>query len=431
MLLALWLAATALRAEPLPQPLTLAQALALAADTHPDIRARLAGRDAARAERDAVAASTAFEARLLADGRWVQPSTGGSGDLGGSGSELTSRNDSRVHLILSRQLYDFGRSAAETAAAEARSEAEDFRVEAARSAHRLRVMRDFFDVLLADLAFAEADEAMAIEFVRLERIENRNRLGQASDVALADQRFRYQQQRLRRYRAEARQRTSRARLAETLDRPGELPADLVAPQLADVDAELPELDAWMERALRDNPRLRALRAEAEAAREQLRAARYAGRPVLRGELRASDWAREFSTREKYRAGLVLDMPLYTGGRTDALRARARAKLDEVEARLAARQSEIRQALREARERIGVLRAQRDQAQSELELRDLSLDRARTLYEMEAVADLGNAMSDFSGARLRKAQAEYQLVLTRGEIALLLGDTDWNPLRQRP
>ena len=64
---------------------------------------------------------------------------------------------------------------------------------------------------------------MAIEYVRLDRLRERNALQQVSDVAVAEQDYRYQSARVARYRTQARQRTSRAQLAETLNRPGELP----------------------------------------------------------------------------------------------------------------------------------------------------------------------------------------------------------------
>ena len=63
------------------------------------------------------------------------------------------------------------------------------------------------------------------------------------------------------------QRTSRAQLAETLNRPGDLPGDLVAPLPGHLERDLPELKQWLDQALASNPTLVALRAEAEAARE--------------------------------------------------------------------------------------------------------------------------------------------------------------------
>jgi len=420
--------AAAAAAEPLPQPLSLEQALTLsAAWEHPALAEQQAEAELARARRDETAAELGLDARFIADGRWIEASTNDNVNASDrDDSRFTSHNDSRLHLIVTKRLYDFGQSDARIAAADTLHEVEQLRLEAARGRRRVEIMRSFFEVVLADLAAAEAEEAMAIEYVRLDRLRQRNALKQVSDVQLAEQDYRYQQRRVARYEAQARQRTSRARLAETLNRPGELPGDLVAPAPAQLERDLPELEQWLDQALERNPTLLALRAEAEAAREQLRAARYGNRPVVRGELQAADYEREFATRDKYRAAISLEVPLYSGGRLDAQRSEALASAQQVDARLAQAQSEIRQALLEAWERIGVLRVQREQALTEMEFRDLNLDRARTLYELEAQADLGNNMADFSGARLRRAQAEYQLALTWAEVALLTGHPEWDP-----
>jgi outer membrane protein TolC len=421
----LWLCSSAL-GEPLPEPLTLEQALALGSASHPVLEAQYAQLGLAEAQRDEVSSQLGLEARFIADGRWVEPSTNDNA-TDADDSRFTSHNDSRLHLVVTKRLYDFGQSDARIAAANARAEVEALRLETLRGRHRLEVARSFLEVVLADLASAEAEEAMAIEYVRLDRLRQRNELKQVSDVEVARQDYRYQSRRVERYEAQARQRTRRARLAEVLDRPGELPDNVIPPELQDLDREVPDLSQWIDQALVANPTLKALRADAEAAREQMRAARYGNRPVLTGELQASDYEREFATRDRYRAALALEVPLYTGGRLDARRAAAIASAQRVDAELAQAQSEVRQALVEARERIGVLQVQREQAAAEMDYRDLNLDQARTLYDLEARADLGNNMADFSGSRLRLAQASYQLALTWAEVALLTGHAEWDVL----
>ncbi len=405
-------------AATLPQPLSLQDALAFASTAHPDILAQRAATEQALAQRSQVASDSAVELRLIADGRLVEPSTN---------NPRISRNDSRLHLTLSKRLYDFGQTRAANAAAQARLASEQQQEQVVLQQHRLQIMRDFFEVLLADLDYAVADEAMAIEFVRLDRMRQRNALGQVSDVELAEQENRYQQQRTIRYRAESLQRSRRARLAESLNRPGDLPADLVEPELKGLDREAPDIDQLVHEAMLGNPTLIKLKLALEAGRHSVQAARKAGRPVISGELTASDYAREFTTRDQLRAGLLLDMPLYTGGRVDARRAEAVARLHASEAQYARQQIEVRQALREAVERIGVLQVEREQAIAEQAFRDLDLDQARTNYELEFASDLGNSMADATAARLHRARAEYQLVLTWMEIALLTGRSDYNLL----
>jgi len=417
----LWLAwsATALAADPLPQPLTLEQALAFSqADNHPQTEAQLAAREAADAEREAAGAETGLDVRLLADGRYVEPSTN---DRGGS------TNDSRVQLVISKPLYDFGQTQARVAAADALVDSAALTLESVYRQRRLAIMRAFFEVLLADLDYAAANESMAIEYVRLDRLRDRNSLGQASDVELAQQQVRYEKGRTARYQAESRQRLTRGTLAEALNRPGELSAELVPPVLKGLDREIPTLDELVKLALDDNPALAGLRARAESDRNRIQAARAAGRPVLTGELEAADYAREFATRDRYRASLLLDVPLYTGGRDDARQAKALAGLHATEASIAQKESELREFLRNAVERLTLLKVEREGASAEQRFRDIDLDRARAEYEHEFAADLGNAMADYSAAKLRRTRADYQTALTWAEIAAVTGKTEWDPL----
>jgi outer membrane protein TolC len=405
-------------AGPLPQPLTLEQALEFARSGHPQTRLQLAESESAEAERAAAAARTGFDARILADGRLVEP-TDNDADI--------SSNDSRIELILSKPLYDFGHTRARVAAAEARVDSEALNLESVYRRRRIAIMRAYFDVLLADLEYATANEAMAIQYVRLDRLRDRNALGQASDVALAEQQVRYERGRAARYKAESQQRLARGRLAEALGRPGELSSELAPPELAGLDREPPELDELIRLALAENPAMQGLRARAEADRLRIQAARATGRPVLTGELTAADYAREFATRDRYRARLLLDVPLYTGGRVGARQAEALAGLHATEAKIAQKESELRETLREAVEQLVLLRVEREGAGAEQAFRDLDLDRARAEYEHEFAADLGNAMADQTAARLRSLRADYELALTWARIAAITGRPEWDPV----
>ena len=405
-------------AEPLPQPLTLQQAMGFAASDHPQYRLQRAKQTQREAQLLTTLSDQNLEAHFIADGRLVEPSTN---------TPRVSRNDSRLHLTVSKRLYDFGQSKAETTVAETRLASEQQRLAYVVQQRRLEIMRDFLDVLLADRAYAVGDEAMAIEFVRLDRLRQRNKLSQRSDIALAEQETLYQKQRGIRYRAEAQQRITRARLAESMNRPDDLAADLVAPVSQLVGRELPELDLLVKQAMENNLLLLVLHQEAAADQQQMQLARKSGRPVLSGELTASDYAREFTTRDKLRAGLLLDVPLYTGGRVKARRAEAIALLHETQAKLAQTKSEIRLSLREAVEQLGVLRVKHEEALAEQTFRDLDLDRSRTNYELEFASDLGNTMADSTAAGLKRMQAEFQMLLTWAEIALLTGHAEWDPV----
>jgi hypothetical protein len=218
--------------EPVPDPLSLEQALAFATD-HPRVRAR-------------TAAAEAPEPRPLELPR-PQPLYLGCHSLAFSGARPA---DAARDVAWSQLL-------------------------APEDAQRLEIMQRFFDVLLADLSFARDNEAMAVAYVQLDRAEARGELGQFSALQIAELEAKYQRIRRQRAAAEAAQRITRSLLAGALGHPDRLPRDLLTPTLAPQDAEPPALDQVVARALERNARLRAL----------LRARDQAEQTVVRTALR--------------------------------------------------------------------------------------------------------------------------------------------------
>ena len=397
--------------EPLPEPLTLDHALAPADAGHPYLLAAAADADVARAARDRAAAAYGFNAGISAEARWVEPAERALDQ---------THNDSYASLYLSKRLYDFGHTRAAVSAAEAQLAGRELQFADARLRHRLYILERYLDVLLADLQFRVQDEAMAIAYVRLDRARDQHELGQLSDVALLDLETRYQETRSGRIRTQARQRTSRVQLAEALSRPGELSGTLAEPDLSVADGELPELADLMAEVLQTNPQLQALRADTEAARERLHAARALDRPVISGRAQATEYERQTSSADPLAVGVLLEVPLYTGGRSAAERARARAELQRSQAQAARIELELRQELRSLWEEIQVLRASREETRTRTDYRELYLDRSRALYEMEVSTDLGDAMVVSTEARLRQAELDYRLLLDWARLNALRG-----------
>lgn len=395
----------------LPDPLTLEHALSLADAPHPDLLDAQARLDLAEAARMAVDAQMGVNVGIEARAQWVDPS-----DINGD----QSNNDSSAAFFMHKRLYDFGRTSARRSAAESEIKGRELLYLDAQQRRRIAIMEDFFNVLLADLEYVRDNEAMAVAYVDLDKIRDRHELKQVSDIVLLQAESDYQQTRRRAAESRLRQQTSRARLAETLGRPGELPARLVEPDLAVNNRELPPLEQLTADALANNPVLLALRAQLQAAQERLQAARAEQRPTLSGEFRAAQYERDLSGRDDVRIGLVLEVPLYQGGAVQAGIAAAQADLRSVQAQLARAEIDLRQSVLEAWQRLNVLRVQRDEAQVLSAYRDLYLDRSRALYEMEVTADLGDAMVRTSEARLRMAQTEYDLALTWARLDALVG-----------
>lgn len=392
-------------------PLTLDAALAAADAQHPDIAASAARRDAAQAGLAAVQGAGDPQLSLIGELRYVEPPTG----LGDQ-----SHNDSQARIVARQRLYDFGYSAAREQAADDALAGADWALLDARQQHRLAVMQAFFDVLLADLRFARDNEAMSIVYVALDRGRDRQQLGQVSDVRLLELESEYQQVRQGWARSKTNQRLTRIRLAQLLNRPDDPPAELQMPDPVDTGITLPDDQELERQALADNPGLKALRARLAAAEQDLAAARKRYGPVLSGEAQAGVYQRRLGSRNDWEAGLVFELPLYTGRAKDAAVAQARAELAARRAELSAGELALRQAVLKNRLALDDLKVRLEQVQVLGDYRELYLDRSRALYEMEVRTDLGDAMVQMSAVRLQHAKAVFKGLMAQARMAALSG-----------
>jgi outer membrane protein TolC len=392
--------------------LTLDEALGQAELTHPEIQLQLAELELARAEALQTDGDDDLDIRLALNPAYVIPPSIAPQD----------RNDSQAHLVAQKKLYDFGQTKSLIDAAELSTAAQEHLYRHANHRLRLAVMKRYFDVLLADIEFAVENEAMAMAYVRVDRARDEFDLGKLSEVDLFALENTYQEIRLKRYRAETRQRATRSLLAQTLNKPDDLPSDLEVPLLPENKRELPEYEALVEQAMIQNPKLMALNSEMNASRYRMAASRAQNYPTLTGEVRASYYNREFGSRNPFTAGVILDIPIYTGDRTDGDTAVAQAGFMRLQAEHRNEEFIIRQQLLDTWQEIQTLMAQREQATTQIDFRELYLDRSRALYELEATADLGDAMVEQTRARLLELRTELELALSWATIDVLLGNS---------
>ncbi len=398
-------------ADPLPEPLTLDDALQLADGDHPALalsRARLAQQEAEAAR---IAADDAIDIGATLEARVVDPP---------SSALDQDNNDSRATLFVRKRLYDFGHTRALEAAAATSVTGEQLRAGAELLRHRIAIMQAFFDVLLADLEYARDNEAMAVAYVQADRSRDRNELGQLSDIDLLGQETAYQEFRIKRSRSQARQRSTRALLAQLLDRPDQLPSSLVEPDLASNDRPLPDYEQLVAATLDANPGVLSLRSDLEAARLQVRAQRTGRRPVLSGSLVAAANERNVGSRNPLEAELRLEIPLYDGNRVDAEVARAQSDVYRLTAELRQQEYDLRQRVLEIWLDIQTLQAQREQVAIFTRSRALNFDRAQAEYELELKTDFGDALVGQSESALLHAQTEFGLALDWARLAAITG-----------
>lgn len=391
--------------------LSLEDALSQASAGHPDLRIAEAQLGLARADELYVSSQDDFRLNL-------------EGSLRTGRNALTNDRFEPDHLIrlnARKTLWDGGRVEAGSAAAQLESRAQEALLLDTRAQRRLTLMARFFDVLLADLQYAAADEALAVAYVSWDNQRERQQLGEISTPQLAELEARFQDSRMRRNDALRHAKEKRALLANAMHRPGELPGELIDPPLKGNDRPLADFEPLFKTLLEHNPRLRALRQQAGASGARLDALDIQTRPILAFEAEAAAYSRDSYTRDELRAGFNLVWPLFAGAETDARKVRETAQGRLLQSQLEAHTLALRQALFEAREEILHLRAsERPAAETNSLYRDWALERARAEYELEMKTNLGSSMAETQNAKLRRRAVEYRLALAWEKLEALLG-----------
>lgn len=401
----------ALQAQEAVQPLTLEAALASVEAAHPDLLLAQAERDMAVADRDIVASRT-------------DSSVNFEGILR-SGAESTSpyniAPDNSVRLTARKTLYDFGRSSAAEQATVSEVNAREADLTTAKARRRLEVMSRYFDVLIADMQYTADNELMAVVYVAYDQGKDNLAAGKISSVDLAGLEAHYQDTLLKRTASAQRQRITRAMLANAMNRPGDLPGDLIDPNLKSNDRVLPEYDALLSILLANNPRLIAQQEMLAASQQRLQSLRAEKGPTLDAEVQAADYSRAAITRDNLSAGLILSWPLYQGNRADSRMARELAQFNKLQAGSEKLKMDLTQAVLETYLDIVQLQSSgRSAALKQVERSDLVLERSRGLYEMELKSNLGTSMTDTVEANLRVRRNEYLLALDFARMEAMLG-----------
>ncbi len=329
--------------------------------------------------------------------------------------------DNAARLTLSKPLYDFGRTEHGVGAARDVVKAREEDVLDVREQRRLAIMARFFDVLLADLRYTADNEYMAVAYVSWDDGNKRFAAGEISRAEQARLENRYQDVKLRRDEDERQERLTRQRLADAMNQPGKLAADLLPPKLPGNTIDLPDYDRLLPVALAHNRSLLALDAEVAAARQRIAAVRAEKNPRIDLEVTGGDFSRRTVSRDYASGGLVVTWPLYSGRQVDAQVARERAVAEKLRAQREELRRNVADALLDTLTEISWLRASASPAaRQNAQYRDLSLQRARAEYEMEYRTNLGNAMADLQAAGLRDAEVKYRLALALARLSAITG-----------
>lgn len=399
------------QAESLPEPLTLDLALNLIDQSHPDLRYIEADLKKSQSKLQQALSNNDLNVSLMANARWIEPS---------SLATNQSKEDHQAGIFVNKTLYDFGRSSAQIDTASQQVISQNFLFLNAKQNHYLMVMKRYFEVVLADLQFYRYNEEMAVAYIQFDRTQIRAKLGQYTEVDVAEKQAEYQRIRRLRTHSQNQQRVTRSRLAQALNKPNDLPATVAKPELNSVSRKLPDIEVVQKSVNENNPVLRALRAKLIAAKSKVEVARAGSNPLLSGGFEAFEYERELGSSDQWRANIKLEVPLWSGGRVDAAMAKAKAELYKIEAQVAQQELAIQQQVLELWLGIETLKIKHDEVTAAMDYTELSLDKSRALYELEVKSDLGYSMVSFSEAERKVVQTDFDIALAWAQLDALSG-----------
>lgn len=404
-------AETTLQPKQLPQPLTLDLALSLIDQQHPNLRYVNADLQSARSDLQQVLSNNDLSISIKADARWIEPSPVAPNQ---------SNEDHRLGFFINKTLYDFGRSSALTDAASQHVLSQNLKYLSAQQHQYLNVMKRYFDVVLADLQFYRYNEEMAVAYIQFDRMQNRQKLGQSTELDVAEKEVEYQRIRRLRTHSQNQQRVTRSLLAQALNRPNDLPATVSKPELDVVSRKLPEVEILQKLVYENNPILGALREKLAAAKNNIQFAQASDNPVLTGGIEAFNYERETSSSNKWQANITLNVPLWSGDKVDAAVAKAKAAAYKIEAELAQQELAIQQQVLELWLNIETLKIKHEEVTAGMNFTELSLDKSRALYELEVTSDLGYSMVKFSEAERKVVETDFSIALAWAQLDALGG-----------
>jgi len=396
--------------ELLPQPLSLMDALSLSQD-HPQVKASESIVDMAAANIDKISSDNDLNVVFQGYLTVVEPS-----EL----SPNESNNNSKALLLARKKLYDFGYSDAQKTAAQTLFKSKKNLLLNKRQQHQLTVIADFYDVLVADKYSSWRDETTTYAFFKYNKNQDFHEFGKVSDIELLRTENIFREERHLRTLAEQQQQITRIQLSDSLNRPGDLASELLMP-VVDWEKPIPLVDTILEKALQNNPGLIAAKTAVQAAKEELIAVNASDNAVIHGEVMAADYRRKTGSTHPLSAGLVIEVPLYSGGKIKSDIAIARAQLSEQQSLMRLVELSIRQTAAELYVQLNTVKDELAALKVSEDYGELYLDKNRALYELEVASDFGDAMVRVSEVDYKKTKALLSYALLEAKLLALQGE----------
>ncbi len=333
-----------------------------------------------------------------------------------------SEDDSYARLELTYPIYDFGLRRASIDQAATNLEIAGGTVDNAIQQRRLTIMKYFFDVLIADLDYGVKNEKMTLAFLRFNRHREEMELYQAHaevDVLALEsiyrERFHIRQQ------AAIEQLVSRRKLGMLMGSADYVPRTLQQPVLSTyIEREVLDYEVMLEQVLEFSHEMIAANLQVEQAQQALAVVEKRYQPSVRAKFEATEWTQETGSRNSASIGLQFELPLVSGTRKSHDRKKAMIEIQRAEARVAKVEHELRAQVLELWKTISLNQVDLAAARVRSDYRDQYMDRARTLYELEESADIGDAQAEQLRSYLEMKRVEFELTLAWCKYDMMRG-----------
>jgi len=409
-----------------PRILTLGEALDTARTQQPQLRQAAAATQAALARADAARAALLPQ---VGGSVQVQRATANSVSRPGSGSVATATekwdmyNSYDVGLDAGVLIYDFGqtsnkwRSSLESANSLRESE------RASMEQVLFSVRTAFFQARAARGFVQVASDTLTNQQKHMDQTQAFVEAGQQAEIALAQAKTDLANAKVQLINAQNSYETAKARLNQAMGAEGPANYDVADESLESVNGEDETMDTLLDEAIRNRPELSSLAAQVRAQELTVRAAKGAYGPSLgfsTGFTDAGDHVSDLTWN--WNAALVLSIPVFKGGLTQAQVREAEATLISVRSQLDLARQQVRFEVEQALLAIRAAKAAVSASGEALVNAGERLRLAEGRYEtgFGSIIELGDAQVALTSAQQQEVQSEYNLAQARAGLLKALG-----------
>ncbi|SMN12714.1 hypothetical protein BHECKSOX2_680 [Bathymodiolus heckerae thiotrophic gill symbiont] len=285
------------------------------------------------------------------------------------------------------------------------------------------IMSRFFEVILVDMQLETMLERLAISAIQANDVRDDFDINKASEVELLGKQAITQLDVSRRIRIEAQQILKRAELADILGiKYEDRPDDLVKPKLKHYFSKvLASLDELRESAFKNNAELQIMRQNLSSLKRQISHHKSDYGVVIKGNIRVGEQAYQRDKNSNLRFGINLTMPLGEDNSKRQTIAKLKVRMKQVALEIKQFKQNLSSKILTFWLTLNELKQVQISLATELDYRDLYLERARANYEMELESDIGDALIQLTNTEYKLAKNQFDFVIWFEKLALLTGE----------